>query len=356
LSLEFISRGDTQREMNSRLKYWHYFFSYTGMAKKVWNSIKEAFSDFFNKKILKLSAALAYYTIFSLPGLLIIIIWVSDLFYGQEAVEGMVYGQIADFVGHDAALQIQSVIRNATLSSESKLATTVGIATLVIGATSVFGEIQDSVNQIWRLKAKPRKGRGFLKMLINRLLSFSMIMSLGFLLLVSLIINGIMDMLIGRLTQTFPETAVIVVYITNVLFTFLITASLFALIFKVLPDARIQWKHVRAGAAATAILFMIGRFLIGYYLGQNRMSSAYGAAGSIIVILLWVYYSAIILYFGAAFTHAFAVETGSRIYPNNYAVWIEQVEVESGKDLQRAAKESATLQETINGPSSSTNS
>lgn len=326
------------------------------MARKVWNSIKQAVSDFFTKKILKLCAALAYYTVFSLPGLLIIIIWVSDIFYGQQAVEGMVYGQITDFVGRDAALQIQSVIRNATLSSESKLATIIGMATLVIGATSVFGEIQDSVNQIWGLKAKPRKGLGLLKMLINRLLSFSIIVSLGFLLLVSLIINGVMDLLINRLTFAFPETAVIVVYITNVLLTFFITASLFGLIFKVLPDARIQWKHVRAGATATAILFMAGRFLIGYYLGQNKMSSAYGAAGSIIVVLLWVYYSAIILYFGAAFTHAYAIESGSRIYPNNYAVWIEQVEVESGTDLQHKEAETSKLKEAINGPASSANS
>jgi membrane protein len=270
---------------------------------------------------------------------LIIIIWVSDIFYGQEAVEGSVYGQLTDFVGRDAALQIQEAIRNATLSTDSKFATIVGVVTLIIGATSVFGEIQDSINQIWRLKAKPQKGLGLLKMVINRLLSFSIIVSLGFLLLVSLIINGVMDLVIDRLTQAFPETEVIVVYIVNMALTFGITSFLFGLIFKVLPDARIKWKHVRAGAFTTAILFMVGRFLIGYYLGQSKMSSAYGAAGSIIVVLLWVYYSAIILYFGAAFTRAYAVESGSRIYPNNYAVWVEQVEVESEKDLQRAAAE-----------------
>jgi membrane protein len=320
------------------------------MAKKIWKSIKQAFSDFFTHKILKLSAALAYYTIFSLPGLLIIIIWVSDIFYGQEAVEGTVYGQITDFVGRDAALQIQEAIRNATLSSESNFATIVGVATLIIGATSVFGEIQDSINQIWRLKAKPKKGTGLLKLLINRLLSFSIIVSLGFLLLVSLILNGVMDLVINQLTRAFPETEVIVVYVVNMVLTFGITSFLFGLIFKVLPDARIEWKHVRAGAFATALLFMAGRFLIGYYLGQSKMSSAYGAAGSIIVVLLWVYYSAIILYFGAAFTRAYAVESGSKIYPNNYAVWVEQVEVESEKDLQRAAADSITPKTVVDQP------
>ena len=305
------------------------------VVKTLWNSIKNAFIAFFEHNVLKLSAALAYYTIFSLPGLIIIVVWVSDIFYGHEAVEGKVYGQIANLVGSDAAVQIQQTIRNATLSSEGSFATIVGLTTLIIGATSVFGEIQDSINLIWRLKARPKKGRGWLKMITNRLLSFSIVISLGFLLLVSLVLNGLMDAFIDRLTRAFPETQVIVVYIVNLVITFIMTSLLFGLMFKVLPDARIEWKHVRAGAFATALLFMGGKFLISYYLGHSKMSSAYGAAGSIIVILLWVYYSAIILYFGAAFTRAYAICTGSHIYPNNYAVWIEQVEVESRQSLQQ---------------------
>ena len=302
-------------------------------VKKIWKSIKQAFVDFFENRALQLSAALAYYTIFSLPGLIIIIIWVSDIFYGQEAVEGKVYGQIASLVGTEAALQIQETIRNASLSSEGSFATIVGLVTLIIGATGIFGEIQDSINHIWRLKAKPKKGRGWLRLIINRLLSFSIVISLGFLLLVSLILNGVMDALLDRLTEIFPQTQVILAYGVNLLLTFIMTSLLFGLIFKVLPDARIEWKHVRAGAFTTALLFMAGKFLITYYLGHSKMSSAYGAAGSIIVILLWVYFSAIILYFGAAFTRAYAICTGSHIYPNNYAVWIEQVEVQTKKDL-----------------------
>ena len=281
---------------------------------------------------MKLSAALSYYTLFSLPGLLIIVLWISDIFYGKAAVEGTVYGQIADFVGRDAALQIQQTIRNATLSSDNKIATIVGLVTLIIGATSVFGEIQDSINLIWRLKAKPRKG--WLKLLVNRLLSFSIIITLGFLLLVSLIINGILDALISRLTMAFPEAQVIALYIANVILSFVITSFLFGLIFKVLPDAKIKWHNVRIGALTTALLFMLGKFLISYYLGHNRMTSAYGAAGSVIVILLWVYYSAIILYFGAVFTRVYAIHTGSHIYPDDYAVWIKEVEVESERSLQ----------------------
>ena len=302
--------------------------------KLIWKSIKHAFVALFEHKIMKLSAALAYYTVFSLPGLIIIIVWVIDLFYGEEAVRGSVYGQISNLVGSDAALQIQETIRNATLSNEGNMATIMGLVTLIIGATSVFGEIQDSINQIWRLKSKPKKGRGWLRLIINRLLSFSMIISLGFLLLVSLVLNGLMDVLLQRLTQLFPDSQVILAYAVNLVVTFLMTSLLFGLIFKVLPDARIQWRHVKAGAFATAFLFIAGKYLISYYLGHNKMSSAYGAAGSIIVILLWVYYSAIILYFGAAFTHGYAVCSGSHIYPSKYAVWVEQVEVESEKNLQ----------------------
>jgi membrane protein len=307
--------------------------------KRAWNITKETFVEFIENKVPKLSAALAYYTIFSLPALLILIIWVSDIFYGRQAIEGGVYGQIAGFVGKDAALQIQETIRNATLSSGGSWAAIIGVTTLVIGATGVFTEIQDSINQIWHLKAKPYKGKGWLRLIINRLLSFSMIVTLGFLLLVSLIINGLMDVFLTRLSERFPDLEVYLVYIFNIVFTFLITAFLFGIIFKLLPDARIKWKDVRAGAITTAILFMGGRFLISYYLGQNSsITSAYGAAGSILVILLWVYYSAIILYFGAVFTRVYAISRGCQIFPNNYAVWVEQKEMESHASLKTHAE------------------
>ncbi|MGB5008081.1 MAG: YihY/virulence factor BrkB family protein [Ferruginibacter sp.] len=313
--------------------------------KDIWSIIKQSFSDFIDNKVLKLSAALAFYTIFSLPAMLIIIISVSDIFYGRAAIEGTLYHQIAQFVGTDAALQIQQTIRAAALSESSYFATIVGLITLLFGATSVFSEIQDSINHIWKLKAKP-KGTGFLKLVVNRLLSFSLVISLGFLLLVSLLINGLMDAFINNLTRMFPELTVIMVYIVNLIITFGITALLFAMIFKVLPDARIRWKHVRAGAITTAILFMLGKFLIGYYLGHSKLSSTYGTAGSVIVMLLWVYYSAMILYFGAVFTHVYTIHTGSRIYPTNYAVWVQEIEVESTKSIQQQPEEKVVIKTT----------
>jgi len=303
--------------------------------KRTWKVIKELFAEFFESNIMKLSGSLAFFTVFSLPGLLIIIIWFSNLFYGREVVEKSVYSQIEGFVGHDAAFNIQQTIHNATQAAGSNFATIVGIASLIIGATSVFGEIQDSINLIWKLKARPRKGWAWLKLIINRLLSFSMIITLGFILLVSLLLNGAMDLLLDRLMVRFPQMTVILVYIINLILTFLISTFIFGAIFKVLPDARVDWKHVRMGAVVTAFLFLVGKFLISYYLGHSRMTSAYGAAGSIIVILLWVYYSSIILYFGAVFTHVYAVDTGSRIYPNKYAVWVQQIEVESEKSIQQ---------------------
>ena len=320
-------------------------------VKDIWTIIKQSFSDFIDNKVFKLSAALAFYTIFSLPAMLIIIISISNVFYGRAAIEGTLYHQIAGFIGTEAALQIQETIRAAAQSQNSNFAAIVGGITLLFGATSVFSEIQDSINHIWKLKAKPKKGKGFLKMVFNRVLSFSIVVSLGFILLVSLLINGLMDLLITRLTLMFPQLTVIMVYVFNVLLTFGITALLFGMIFKVLPDARIKWKHVRAGAFTTAILFMLGKFLIGYYLGHSKLSTTYGTAGSVIVMLLWVYYSAMILYFGAIFTHAYAVHTGSRIYPNNYAVWVQEIEVESAKSIQQQP-EVKTVIKTTDTPTS----
>jgi len=301
--------------------------------KRLWKILKRSFSDFNDDNVLKLSSSLAFSTIFALPGLLIIIIWISNIFYRREIVEGTLYKQIGGFIGNDAAASIQETMQNSLTHGNPGLATTIGLISLILGATAVFGEIQDSINQIWKLKAKPRKGRGWLRMILNRLLSFSLIISLGFILLVSLVINGAMDLLINHLLKNFPELTVIVVYVINLVVSFFITAFIFGLIFKVLPDAKVEWKHVRVGAFTTAALFMLGRFLISYYLGHSTMSTAYGTAGSIIIVLLWVYYSSMILYFGASFTREYAIEMGSRIYPNKYAVWVEQVEVPSTKPL-----------------------
>lgn len=310
----------------------------------IWIIIKEAYDLFSDNKAMRMSAALAYYTIFSIAPMLIVIISLCDIFYGKEAIEGSIYGQIQGFVGKDAALQIEQVIRNATTSTDITWASVIGVASLIFAATGVFAEIQDSINQIWRLKAKPKKG--WLKLIVNRVLSFSMVISLGFILLVSLIVNSVLDMVGAQLLKLLPQVAVYVAYSLNLLITFITISLLFAIIFKVLPDARIKWKDVMVGAVTTAILFMLGKFAIGFYLGRSNVSNSYGAAGSMIIILLWVYYSSAILYFGAAFTRAYALHKGSNIYPNDYAVWIKEVELENKASIH-AQKNKDTSKEVV---------
>ena len=301
-------------------------------AKNLLPILKESIFEFSDNKSFRMSAALAYYTIFSIAPMLIVIISLLDLFYGRNAIEGTIFQHIQGFIGADAALQIEQVIKNATISKDISWASVVGICALIFAATGVFAEIQDSINYIWRLKAKPKKG--WLKLVLNRVLSFSMVVSIGFILLVSLVVNSLLDMLGHQLLRLFPEIAVYVAYGVNLLITFITISFLFAVIFKVLPDARIHWRDVLTGAITTAFLFMLGKFAIGYYLGKTHISSTYGAAGSVVIILLWVYYSSCILYFGACFTRAYAIKTGRNIFPNDYAVWIQEIELENKASLQ----------------------
>ena len=298
--------------------------------KDIWSVLKLSVTYFISEKVTKRGAALAYYTIFSLPGILLIIVTILRSLYGEQAVSGSLYTQIQGFVGEATALQIQEWIKNAAISGKSTVATIVGVGALIFGATKMFDEMQDSINMIWNLQAKPKKG--WLRLIINRLISFSMVVTLGFLLLVSFIVSGIVLLLSGYLASYFPEATLIAVYIINYLLSFIVTAFLFSIIFKVLPDAKIRWRDVTVGAVVTTLLFMIGKFLIGFYLGKSNISSTYGTAGSIVIILLWIYYSAIILYYGAAFTKAYAQHFGHRVYPAN-AVWIKQIEIDGSKHL-----------------------
>jgi membrane protein len=292
--------------------------------------LKDTFNGFLDDRALKFSASLSYYTVFSLAPLLLLMISLAGVFFGREAIQGKVFIEINGLIGNEAAAQIQDIIKNMELSGETNLAVVIGAITLVIGATSVFGEIQDSINIIWRVKAKPK--RGWLKLIKDRLLSSSLIVGLGFLLIVSLMVNGALLALSDWLKYYFPDVTIIIFQIGNLLVSFIVIMTLFGVIFKVLPDAKIAWKDVKAGAFFTACLFMLGRFLIGIYIDYTSTGSAYGAAGSLIVILVWVYYTAAILYFGAEFTRVYAEYIGARIEPSDYAVYVEQLEKE--KDVE----------------------
>lgn len=290
--------------------------------KTIWNLLKETYSEFDDDNAIKLSASLSYYTIFSLAPLIIIILSICGLFFGRDAVTGSFFWQIQGLVGKEAGLQLQEMIKSIELSDSSLFATIVGSVTLLIGASGVFAEIQSSINFIWGLKAKPNKG--LVKFLKNRLMSFSMIAAVGFLLLVSLTLNTLMDVLNARLMRYFPDATVYLFYILNIIILFVSITLLFSIIFRTLPDGTVAWKDTLIGSGVTAILFMIGKFAIGYYIGSSTIGSAYGAAGSVIVILVWVYYSAIILYFGAEFTKVYALRYGEKIIPNDYAVEIKK--------------------------------
>jgi membrane protein len=294
--------------------------------KEFWKVIAATFMGFINDNGLKLSASLAYYTVFSLAPLLILIISLTSLILGHDAINNNLYPQIKEYVGSQAAVQIQEIIKNLQFSGKTGVALIIGIAVLLVGASSMFVEIQDSLNIIWRVKAKPK--RGWVKLLQNRFLSFSLIISLGFLLLVSLVINIAVNALSAKLAHFLPGVTVLVLSGINLAITLIVIAALFGIIFKVLPDAKIHWVNVRMGAIFTAVLFMIGQYLIGQYIKYTAQGSAYGAAGSIIIILIWIYYSSTILYIGAEFTQVYAEATGCDIEPADYAVHIQQTEIE----------------------------
>ena len=292
--------------------------------KNFWTILKAAFNGFIDDMALKYSASLAYYTVFSLAPLLLLLISLAGVFWGREAIQGKVFDELNGLVGNDAAIQVQNMIKNLEMSGKSTLSVIIGVVTLILGATSVFGEIQESINIIWKVKPKPKVG--WVKLIKNRLLSGSMIVTLGFLLLVSLIINGVLLAISDRLEVYLPDITVILFNILNVVISFVVIAVLFGVIFKVLPDAKISWRDVRSGAIFTAVLFMIGRLVIGLYISSSDTGSTYGAAGSLIVILIWVYYTAAILYFGAEFTRAYADFNGVSIAPAEFAVLVEQTE------------------------------
>ena len=291
---------------------------------KVFRLLGNAGNSFLEDQGFKLSASLSYYAVFALGPLLIIIISLAGIFFGREAVEGRIYHEINGLVGSDVAMQVQDIITNIEHSHATTIGAIIGGIVLIVGATGVFTEMQGSINFIWSVKAKPKKG--WLKYLINRLISFSLIVGLGFLLLVSLIVNLLLNLLSDRLIKHFPNYTVSLFQFINAAIILVVITGLFAVIFKVLPDAIISWKDALIGAALTAALFLFGKFLIGIYLGKLNLGITYGTAASIVIILTWVYYSSLILYFGAEFTKVYALNAGEGIRPKQTAVFIVKQE------------------------------
>ena len=297
-------------------------------AKMLWGVSKGAFHEFVEDKVMRLSAALAYYALFSMAPLVIIVISIAGFFFGQQAVTGQVHGQLADFFGDQGAQAVESMMSAARKPSSSIIASIIGIVTLLIGATGVFGQLQDSLNTIWEVQPKPGRGiKGFIK---DRFLSMAMVLGIGFLLLVSMVLSAALAAFTGVLNEQFGLSPV-VAHSLNIVVSLIVIGLLFAMIFKFLPDVKISWGDVWFGAIFTAFLFELGKFLLGLYLGRATTASAYGAAGSLVIVLMWVYYSSLILFFGAEVTQAYARARGSRLAPSKNAVRVtEEVRANEG--------------------------
>ena len=277
---------------------------------QIWYLIRKSVAAWLDDYAPSMGAALAYYTLFSIAPLLIIAIAVAGLVFGQEAARGEIVAQIQDLIGREGAIAVQSLLKSANKPTQDILATVVSIITLVIGATTVFGELQSDLDRIWRVPA-PEKQNDIWTMLRTHLLSFGLVLGLGFLLLVSLVVSAAIAAF-GKWSNGFFEGWEAILHASNFSFSFAISTLLFAMIYKIMPRAKIAWRDVWVGAAVTALLFEIGKFLIGLYLGKTSVASSFGAAGSLIVLLVWVYFSAQIFLLGAEFTWVFSHEYGSK--------------------------------------------
>jgi len=282
--------------------------------------LKVAADEFVDDHATKLSASLAYYTIFSIGPLLLVVITLLGFFYRKANATDQVFAQVRGIIGQSATDELQSILVNMSKQTNTTLIGIVAILVFIFGATGIFSEIQSSINYIWSIKAKPK--RSWLKYITDRLLSLVLVIGLAFLMLATIFINIIVDLLSGRIEHYLGDISTSLLKWANVGLLYIIVTFVFAIIYKVLPDARILWKDSFVGAAFTGILFLIGKFLITYYLGMSKTLNAYGAAASIILVLSWVYYSAMILYYGAEFTEAYARRWGGGIIVSNKAVHI----------------------------------
>ncbi len=277
---------------------------------------RDAFSNWNEDNGLRLAAALAYYTIFSLAPLLVISIGIAGIAFGQAAAIGHIVAQIRNLVGDQSAQAIQIIIENAGKSGGGPVATAIGIIALIFGATGIFGQLQDALNTVWDVM--PRPGRGIGGIVHDRVFSFILVIGMGFLLLVSLIISTGLAAISAHFEGLLRDYQML--QAANFIVSLLAITFIFAAIFKIVPDVEISWRDVLVGAVVTSILFAIGKFLVSLYLGYSAIASIYGAAGSIMVLLLWIFYSANVLLLGAEFTRSYASATGSRVAPKRGAV------------------------------------
>ena len=297
------------------------------VAMFTWQVVKKTFQEFLRNDSFTYASSIAYYTIFSLPAILIISLSIGSAFYEHSLVQQQLVQEAGKLIGVESAREIEKMVIHANYDTSGKLARVIGIITLAVSATSVFLSLQSSLNNMWGIKPKPVKG--LIRFITNRLLSLAMVISLGFLLLVSLVIDTVLAFFQQRLIILMKGLALQLISGVNVMISLMLATVIFGLIFKVLPDARIKWRDVWVGALVTTILFTVGKFLIGFYLGNSSFNSAYGAAGSLVLILVWIYYSTVIMLYGAQLTSVYAAESGRAIEPDRHAVRMKIVEIEN---------------------------
>lgn len=290
-----------------------------------WALLRQTVTQFMADDTFQEGAALAYYAIFALPALLVLITRLVGGLFGPALITGALFHEVSKLVGPSAAADIEQMVAKASHDQGFTVAAVVGLVTLVLAATGVFLSMQETLNAVWGVKAKPKKA--WLKIIFNRLRGLGLILAVGFLLLISLVAQAVLSGMQEFLKNRLPGADVIWLHLSNQVTSIGLSTVLFASIFKFLPDAHIRWRSVWAGALLTAVLFTLGKFLIGYYLGHSNLGSVYGAAGSVIVLLSWVFYTSQILFFGAVFTRCYAERYGEGIRPSAHAVRVKVVEV-----------------------------
>ena len=295
-----------------------------------WDVLKQTVLNFFQDDSFSYASSIAFYTIFSLPAILIISLSIGATVYERDVVQEELINQVGRLIGKESAADVEQILINAALDSTGTFAKIVGIATLIFSATTVFISLQTSLNKIWGIKPKPE--RGIVKYIIDRLLSLAMVISIGFLLLVSLVIDTVLVVIQNSLSKVLAGWTLYLVTALNIGVSLALITLIFAIMFKVLPDAKIKWKDVWIGSLVTTAFFALGKYLIGFYLGNSSVNSAYGAAGSLVIILIWVYYSTVIFLFGAELTSVYAEKLGRDIQPYHNAVKVQLVEVEKEPD------------------------
>ncbi|NEV94104.1 YihY/virulence factor BrkB family protein [Psychroflexus sp. YR1-1] len=286
----------------------------------------DTIKDFTSNESMSFAAGTAFYTIFSLPAFLIIILNLGASLYERSEIREQLLGRISSLAGEESRKTLESILENFALNADNTVSATIAIIILVFSATTVFVSLQRGMNHIWHIKPKPDKG--WLKLAIDRVLSFSVVLVIGLILIISLLLDAIISYSFGKLDNLFPDVNLQLISIGQLIISQLILVVIFALMYKILPDAKVKWKDTWTGAIVTTMLFVIGKFLIGLYMSNNDLSTTYGAAGSLVILLVWIYYSLVIFLFGAQVTYYIAKNIGGGVVPRAEAIRVEETEVE----------------------------